>query len=207
MSRLCERFVEQTSVADKQRRVLVVRVEGPRAGPVVDVKYPRDEGEPHAGQHARVTFRECVAGVTPRPTARISRESGCIRRGASAHPPSSVVGRAARAGANGRLRNEAGGAGAFRCDAAPTLALLLLWHVQTLVDPEQLSTRCPPRGGPVVCCRPPWRPCQHARQGVICGIEALIRTLKDFARSSQAAQQASSTQRQAAHACGLVTPQ
>lgn len=143
MSRLCEPFVEQTSAADKQRRVLAVGVEGSRAGRAVDVEHPRDEGKPHAGQHARATFRECVAGVTSRPTARIGGESGCIRRGASAHPPSSVFGRAARAGANGWLRNEAGGAGAFQCDAAPTLALLLLWHVQTLVDPEQLSTRGP----------------------------------------------------------------
>lgn len=110
---------------------------------MADFEQPREDGEPHGRNDARATFRDCVGRVTPRPKARISRESGCIRRGASAHPPSSVVGRAARAGANGRLRNEAGGAGAFRCDAAPTLALLLLWHVQTLVDPEQLFNWCP----------------------------------------------------------------
>ena len=124
-----ERVFAQTNVTDKRRRVLAVQVEGLCAGTVADFEQPRDDREPHAGNDARATFHDCVGGVTPRPTARISRESGCIRRGASAHPPSSVVGRAARAGANGRLRNEAGGAGTFRRDAAPTLALLLLWHV------------------------------------------------------------------------------
>jgi len=63
VSRLCEPFVGQTRVTDKQRRVLAVGVEGSRAGRAVDVEHPRDEGEPHAGQHARATFRECVAGV------------------------------------------------------------------------------------------------------------------------------------------------
>ncbi len=129
-----ERVVAQTNVTDKRRGALAAWAEGLRAGPVVDVEHPRDDGEPHAKHDARATFHDCVGGVKPRPTARISRESECLRRGASAHLPSSLVGRAARAGANGRLRNEAGGAGAFRRDAAPTLALLLLWHVQTLVD-------------------------------------------------------------------------
>lgn len=129
-----ERFLAQTSATHRRRRLLAVRVEGLRAGTVADFEQPRDDREPHVRNVARETFHDCVGGVKPRPTARIGRESECLRRGASAHPPSSVVGRAARAGANGRLRNEAGGAGAFRRDAAPTLALLLLWHVQTLVD-------------------------------------------------------------------------
>ena len=128
--------------ADQRHRVLAVQVDGLCPGPMADFEQPRDDGEPHVPDDAGATFHDCVGGVTPRPAERISRESGCIRRGASAHPPSSVFGRAARAGANGRLRNEAGGAGAFRRDAAPTLALLLLCHVQTLVDPEQLFTRC-----------------------------------------------------------------
>ena len=137
-----ERVFAQTNVTDKRHRVLAVQVEGLCAGPVADFEQPRDDGEPHVPNDAGATFHDYVGGVTPRPTARMGRESGCIRRGASAQPPSSVVGRAARAGANGRLRYEAGGAGAFWRDAAPTLALLVLSHIQTLVDPEQLFTRC-----------------------------------------------------------------